>query len=312
VYYLLNWFHEERNAGDPSFLRIMKPSPPGCFYPYAQVSGNRLESGRSEGDVVWYLSRHVRLVAMVQEYTQIFDSYWRVRVKRRTTQRLLADMNRLVNAQGGKFTVILFDFDRRIARVLPFRIPNASLRRLRASRVHDQKLRQPDQHPTKALNELVAGWIEPIRVDPKQFPTTSGPAGSPRPPTKVSRQKPFGNLPTAPSDWCSPRSSSSCDSALYEANAWRWWASLVAQSSFAARRRKFWDPEPILTALGIRCTRLLVPSSWDSLLSGFRPFGWCCAGWGKISAFRPAPESDSYWIPRLPPGPEPASMSKQF
>ena len=31
VYYLLNWFHEERNAGDPSFLRIMKPSPPGCF-----------------------------------------------------------------------------------------------------------------------------------------------------------------------------------------------------------------------------------------------------------------------------------------
>ena len=72
VYYLLNWFHEERNAGDPSFLRIMKPSPPGCFYPYAQVSGNRLESGRSEGDVVWYLSRHVRLVAMVQEYTQIF------------------------------------------------------------------------------------------------------------------------------------------------------------------------------------------------------------------------------------------------
>jgi hypothetical protein len=174
VYYLLNWFHEERNAGDPSFLRIMKPSPPGCFYPYAQVSGNRLESGSSKGDVVWFLSRHVRLVAMVQEYTQIFDSYWRVRVKRRTTQRLLVEMNRLVNAQGGKFTVILFD--------LPAKDRPEYRRFLDTERIayvdcerpelHDQKLRQPDQHPTKALNELVAGWIEPIHVDSPQ--TTSG------------------------------------------------------------------------------------------------------------------------------------------
>jgi hypothetical protein len=170
VYYLFNWFHEERNAGDPSFLRIMKPSPPGCFYPYAQVSGDRLESGRSAGDVVWDLSRHVRLVALVQEYKQIFESYGRVRVKRQTTERLLVEMNRLVNAQGGGFTVILFD--------LPAKDRPAYRRFLDEQHIayvdcdrperNDPKLRQPDQHPTKALNELLAGWIEPIRVESAQ------------------------------------------------------------------------------------------------------------------------------------------------
>ena len=167
VYYLFNGFHEERNAGDPSFLRIMKPSPPGCFYPYAQVSGDRIEGGRSEGDVVWYLSRHIRLVAMVQEYKQIFESYMRVRVKRRTTQRLLIELNRLVAAQGGKFTVILFDLD-------PKDRPDYR-RFLEAQRIayvdcdrpelNDPKLRQPDRHPSQALNQLLARWIEPIRVE---------------------------------------------------------------------------------------------------------------------------------------------------
>lgn len=167
VYYLFNGFHEERNAGDPFFLRIMKPSPPGCFFPYAQVSGNRLEGGRSQGDVVWTLSRHVRLVAMLQEYTQIFDSYWRVRVKRRTTQKLLVDMNRLVRTQGGKFTVILFDLDAKDRPEYRRFLDEQRIAYVDCERpeLHNQKLRQPDQHPTKALNELVAGWIEPVHVE---------------------------------------------------------------------------------------------------------------------------------------------------
>jgi hypothetical protein len=175
VYYLFNGFHEERNAGDPSFLRIMKPSPPGCFYPYAQVSGDQIEGGRSKGDVVWDLSRHVRLVAMVQEYKQIFESHTRVRVKRQTTQKLLVEMNRLVNAQGGKFTVILFDIDAKdrpeYRRFLDAqRIAYVDCDR---PQLHDPKLRQPDQHPSKALNDLVAEWIEPIRAESK-YPVVAG------------------------------------------------------------------------------------------------------------------------------------------
>jgi hypothetical protein len=181
VYYLFNEFHEERNAGDPSFLRIMKPSPPGCFYPYVQVSGDRLEGGRSDGDVVWFLSRHVRLVAMVQEYKQIFESHWRVRVKRQTTQRLLVEMNRLVNAQGGKFTVILFDMD---AKDRPdyrrfLEAQHIAYVDCEHPELHDPKLRQPDQHPSKALNQLLAEWIEPIRAESAQtvsvkYPVVAG------------------------------------------------------------------------------------------------------------------------------------------
>lgn len=124
---------------------------------------------------MWFLSRHVRLVAMVQEYTQIFDSYWRVRVKRRTTQQLLVEMNRLVNTQGGKFTVILFDIDvkdrpdyRRFLEAQHIAYVDCDRPEL-----HDPKLRQPDQHPAKALNELLAGWIEPIRAESK-YPIVAG------------------------------------------------------------------------------------------------------------------------------------------
>jgi hypothetical protein len=181
VYYLFNEFHEERNAGDPSFLRIMKPSPPGCFYPYAQVSGDRLEGGRSDGDVVWFLSRHVRLVAMVQEYKQIFESHMRVRVKRQTTQRLLVEMNRLVNAQGGKFTVILFDMDAKDRPDYRRFLEAQHIAYVDCERpeLHDPKLRQPDQHPSKALNQLLAEWIEPIRAESAQtvsvkYPVVAG------------------------------------------------------------------------------------------------------------------------------------------
>ena len=45
----------------------------------------------------------------------------------------------------------------------------------------------------------------------------------------------------------------------------------------------------------------------------FAPFGWVLRRMGKdFLRLRSAPETDSYWIPRQPPGPEPASMSNQF
>jgi hypothetical protein len=45
----------------------------------------------------------------------------------------------------------------------------------------------------------------------------------------------------------------------------------------------------------------------------FVPFGWVLRRMGKdFLRLRPAREAASYWIPRQPPGPEPASMSQQF
>jgi hypothetical protein len=45
----------------------------------------------------------------------------------------------------------------------------------------------------------------------------------------------------------------------------------------------------------------------------FTPLGWVLRRMGKdFLRLRPAPEASTYWIPRLPPGPPPETMSRQF
>jgi hypothetical protein len=45
----------------------------------------------------------------------------------------------------------------------------------------------------------------------------------------------------------------------------------------------------------------------------FPPFGWVLRRRGKdFLRLRPAPGAPTYWIARQPPGPPPASMSRQF
>jgi hypothetical protein len=142
----------------------MTKPPQGCFYPYPEPSGSELKSGRSQGEVVWSLSRHLRTVALAQEYKQIIGSYWRVRNKRRTTQTLLVQMNELVNAHGGNFTVILFDLnpDERNQYRDFLRARGINIVDCDRPEMNDTALRQPDQHPTGKLNALLAEWIEPV------------------------------------------------------------------------------------------------------------------------------------------------------
>jgi hypothetical protein len=164
VYYLFNGFHEGRNAAEPAFLRVMNRPPQGCFYPYPQPSGGELKPGRSQGEVVWFLSRHLRIVALVQEYKQIIESYWRVRNKRRTTEMLLVKMNELVNAGGGNFTVILFDLDPEERNHYRDFLRAQGINAVDCDRpeMKDTSLRQADRHPSGKLNALLAEWIEPV------------------------------------------------------------------------------------------------------------------------------------------------------
>jgi hypothetical protein len=166
VYYFLNGFHEERNAGDRSWLRINRKPTTGCFFPYAELSGGEVRDERSTGYLVWPLSRRLRTVAMLQEYTEIFESSFRVRHKRELTKMLLEKMDDAVRAQGGKFTVILFEMDA---------AQRADYRRFVQSRginfvdcdhpeMKDPKLRLPDNHPNQELNQLLAQWVEPLQV----------------------------------------------------------------------------------------------------------------------------------------------------
>jgi hypothetical protein len=164
VYYMFNSFHEDRNAAAPSFLRISKSPPPGWSFPYAEISHGELLGQRSPGELIWPLSRRVRLVAMVQDYDLLIKSYLRLRDKRRVTEMLLTKMNEVVAASGGKFTVILFDLEPDERKDYRRFLESQHIAMIDCDRpeTKDPTLRIFDGlHPTPKLNALLAEWIEP-------------------------------------------------------------------------------------------------------------------------------------------------------
>ena len=169
VYYLFNGFHEGRNAADPNWLRIFKKPAPGCFYPFAELKDGKLEAHQSQGDLVWPLSRRLRTVAMAQEYKQILGSWVRVHNRRKLTETLLVKMNETVRAEGGKFTVILFDMSVQERSDYRQFLQSQSIRIVDCARpeMSDKTLRLADGHPARGLNELLAGWIEPVETLPR-------------------------------------------------------------------------------------------------------------------------------------------------
>jgi len=168
AYYLINEFHEDRNAAAASWLRVNRHPPAGWFYPYAAISDGNLESQRSTGNVVWPLSRHVRLIALVQDYLDMAAAYPRVRNKRQITETLIAKMNEAIQGYGGKFTVILFDLSPQERNQLRQFLQSQQIAFLDCDRpeMRDRSRRLPDGHPNQLLNQLVAGWIEPIALPP--------------------------------------------------------------------------------------------------------------------------------------------------
>lgn len=165
VYYMFSSFHEDRNAAAPSFLRISKSPPAGWFYPYAELSNGEIQGGRSNGEVIWGLSRHVRVVALVQDYDLLAKSYLRVRNKRKVTETLLAKMNETVQAAGGKLTILLFDMDPNERKDYRQFLDSQHVAYLDYDRPErqDRSLRLWDGlHPNAKFNEKLAEWLEPV------------------------------------------------------------------------------------------------------------------------------------------------------
>ena len=103
---------------------------------------------------------------MAQEYKEIAESYLRVRNKRKLTETVLVKMNEAVEAEGGKFTVILFDLAPAERAEYRAFLESQRISFIDCDRpeMKDKKLRLPDGHPNHGLNELVAHWIEPVSV----------------------------------------------------------------------------------------------------------------------------------------------------
>ncbi len=84
-------------------------------------------------------------------------------------------------------------------------------------------------------------------------------------------------------------------------------AALVAPKALALLNRAW-------TALGTLLHAVINPIVLGILFYlVFTPFGWVLRRLGKdFLRLRPAPDAQTYWIARQPPGPPPESMSRQF
>jgi hypothetical protein len=162
VYYMLNAFQEGRNVGSREWLRIYKSAPQDWFYPYAVLRSGHIEDRRSRGNLVWQISRHVRVAALVEEWMEIIATYPRVRQERAVTETLLADMNDVVRTQNGTFAVILFDLDAKQHQTYQHFLASHGIKIVDCDtpRLEDRKLRLPDGHPNPKLDSLLAGCIE--------------------------------------------------------------------------------------------------------------------------------------------------------
>ncbi len=170
VYYLLNGFHEGRNVADTNWIRVLKPPPRGFFFPYAELQAGALQARKSPGDMVWPLSRHLRTVALVEDYWEMARSHARVRNKRQVTEMLLAKMDEWVRAHGGKFSVILFDLspEQRASYRSFLEARSIAFVDCEHPELSDRGLRLADGHPGPKLNALLAGWIGPQQVTANQ------------------------------------------------------------------------------------------------------------------------------------------------
>ena len=104
---------------------------------------------------------------------------------------------------------------------------------------------------------------------------------------------------------------------LLRGRAWRWWALPVSMVFVVAAilAPKVLGPlNQVWTALGIALHKITNPVILGIFFYlVFAPFGWVLRRMGKdFLRLRRAPEAASYWIPRQPAGPAPASMSQQF
>ncbi len=162
VFYSFNDFHEGRNIADRNWVRIMKPPPPGFFFPYADMPDGKLEDFRAQGSVVWPWSFRLRSIALVEDYYDIARTFARTRRERPVTEALLVKMNEWVTARGGRFTVILFDSSKENRQVYRDFLASKGVPFVDADHpeLGDRSLRLPDGHPSGALNARLAGWLD--------------------------------------------------------------------------------------------------------------------------------------------------------
>ena len=163
AFYLLNGFHESRNVGDPSWIRVAQRPENGVFFPFATLSKGTLEPQGSYGDVIWPISQHLRTAAMAEEYYEMAESWRRVHSKRAVTQTLLTQMDQAARSANAKFTVVLFDLEPEDRKAYRQFLASQNIASIDCDHpeLNDKSYRQSDGHPNQKLNELLAQWIDP-------------------------------------------------------------------------------------------------------------------------------------------------------
>jgi len=170
--YLFNGFHEARNAADPTWIRARSRSANGVFFPYAILRDGSLEALRTNGDIIWPISQHLRTAAMVEEYYERAEAWTRVRNRRALTEALLVKMGQVARFSGAKFTVVLFD-DLQQADWRAYRefLSSHAIAFVSCDLPELSKpgYRQPDGHPNAKMSDLLSQCVDPTSTVARAF-----------------------------------------------------------------------------------------------------------------------------------------------
>ena len=164
--YLFNGFHQERSVGGVDWLRVMKEPPPGFNFPYYTIDGlGELRLVRSSGQMVWGLSRYVRLIALAEDLFRRAQAGQRFSKRAEVTRKLLQVANQAASSAGWKLVVVLFDLSD-VERALYGKfLDSHKFNWLDCSfpGYLDAAYRQDDGHPNgeahKKIAECIGNWL---------------------------------------------------------------------------------------------------------------------------------------------------------
>lgn len=164
IIYLFNVFHESRNVGEPTWMRISKEQPAGSQlrFPYFEIAPDgRLVERESRGLTVGTWGRSLRLLLLGEEFYRMAEAASRLRQGREVTRRIIEQAASEALAMGSRLTLVYYAIDRASRIEYEEMLRGHPIDRLDCSNalITEERFQLPDGHPGAYLNSLLARCV---------------------------------------------------------------------------------------------------------------------------------------------------------
>ncbi len=163
--YLLNDFHEPRNTGAYSFMRLLSPPKGGKIplLPYCKLDREgSLSCDYAAAEVIWSISWYSRVVALINEAYFTFTLRSRNQNGETVTGQLIKQMHELAQGANSRFGVILFALSAEKKANYERFLRGAGIEFVDCDREErlSPEFSLPDGHPNAAMNKLIAQCVD--------------------------------------------------------------------------------------------------------------------------------------------------------